>query len=99
MAGRWGTVFLYVENLRTNRNIPSFDDYANWSGTREATQNTPFMWARNVIQNVRMDRFSFLYPREQLYQKIFALLGIVRESVADWNDESSRFLKVWDRFN
>ena len=99
LAERWGQVFLLVERKRTAFSWTSLSDYAGWNGYREAEQNHPGKWPRNVVQNWRMGRWSSVYPRETLYSRLPALFGLADHTPSEWDRASEAFLQVWRNFN
>lgn len=99
LARRWGGIFLHVEKIRTGRDWGSLAAYSRWQGLRETDQHTLRCLPRNVIRNKQLGVYSWKYPRERLYRQLPDLLGLTERPVPDWPSESTRFLKVWDRFN
>jgi len=99
LATQWGAVFLHVEQLRTGRRWPGLAAYSEWWGLREKDQHTPEKVLRNLVRNRQRDRWSWRYPREELYRQLPALLGLPGGTIPDWDAASASFLKTWDRFN
>lgn len=99
LAERWGAVFLHVERRRTGGAWPSLAAYAQWRGLREPEQNHPLKWPRNIAQNRRLGRWSWRYPREELYWQLPVLLGLAGRQRANWREESADFLDRWKGFN
>ena len=95
----WGKVFLSIEQRRTGRRWPDLAAYAAWRGVREADQHTLIKRMRNIVRNLQMGQWSWLYPREQLYRELPVLLGLTGAQVPDWDAKSAAFMKIWDRFN
>lgn len=99
LAALWGKVFLLVENVRTNANWKSLDEYVLWKGIRETDQHTSKKLLRNLVRNLSLNKLSLRYPRENLYRKLPVLLGLVKAPPVNWPSESHKFLQIWDRFN
>jgi len=99
LAHHWGAVFLHVEKRRTGRSWKGLDDYVCWKGLREPEEHALKGILRNILRNRQLGTWGWRYPRESLYRRLPVLLGLTRESAADWPGETVRFLQVWDRFN
>jgi hypothetical protein len=99
LAIRWGAIFLHVERMRTSHRWASLAAYTQWRGLREKDQHTPEKILRNLVRNREMGRWSWRYPREELYRQLPVLLSLTPGTILDWDAASASFLKTWDRFN
>lgn len=99
IAQLWGSVFLHVELKRTGNNFSSLTEYTNWNGLREWEENRPDKWPRNIFRNMQTGKFSWKYPRENLFMTLPVLLGLTDTKVSRWEKESGRFLALWNKFN
>ncbi len=99
LAGKWASVFLWVETLRTGRPWTSLGEYSEWRGCREPELNRPAAWIPNFIRNGRLGVCSLQYPREKLYCDLPRLLDVADSPVNDWPRETAEFLNVWHGYN
>ncbi len=99
IAKLWGTVFLDVETVSTGRQWSSLDEYVDWRGIREKNEHTIRLIPRNVARNLQFRRLSLRYPREALYRQLPVLLGLTSKHATNWAQETTSYLRVWDRFN
>lgn len=97
LAQQWGEVWLYCESLRTGRVWNNFEEYVAWRGVREAEQNAPGHWLRNLVRNMQNGAFSIRYPREYLYRQLPVLLGLTGEPLS--KTKAQAFLCLWRKFN
>jgi hypothetical protein len=99
LAELWGRVFLAVESKRTGQLWRTLDAYCATNELREPGEHVGTRLLRNVVQNGQLGRISWRYPRESLYRELPVLLDLTRRDVLHWDQESSQYLKVWERFN
>lgn len=99
LADLWGRVWLRTEEARTGRAFADAAEYSAWDGIREAEQNSPRRWPRNLLRNAQQGRLSLRYPREFLFRELPRLLVTERAGTAALDARAERFLALWGRFN
>lgn len=74
-AALWLDLFLATESARGGRTFSGVVEYALWNGVREVAENSGMRnLARNLVKNLARRKFSFRYPREELYRRLPLLL-------------------------
>ncbi len=98
-ARLWCDLFLYGEEIRTERTFADTAAYQKADFIREPEQHRGKNLIRNIVKNLQIKRVSFRYPRERLYGELLDLLNAPNPKDTQWLRRSNEFLNLWNTYN
>jgi len=101
LVWKWGSAFLYSENLRLENAWKNLSEYIQYNGEREKNTEGVFKTLKHTYDNFKEGIFSISHPREDVYRELPVLLGLTGESAmgSEWALSTERFLSTWKRLH